>query len=150
MALLCHYLSSNGFARDEASRAFVSGPGGAQAAIFVWPVPARTPRAICILKMCIDDLERAGWGVGWHDLGALGVGRADGTRGPADRRGAPRVGERPANAGGLSGSLPTRVWGAGDPQHSAPIPFHTEGPCSHLDQTGQHRLSIMFDLLARS
>ena len=65
-----------------------------------WPVPARTPRAICILKMCIDDLERAGWGVGWHDLGALGVGRADGTRGPADRRGAPRVGERPANAGG--------------------------------------------------
>ena len=115
-----------------------------------WPVPAWTPRAICIWKMCIDDLERAGWGVGWHDLGTLGVGRADGTRGPADRRGAPRVGERPANAGGLSGSLPTRVWGAGDPQHSAPIQFHTEGLCSHLDQTGQHRLSIMFDLLARS
>ena len=57
--------------------------------------------------VCIDDLERAGWGVGWHDLGTLGVGRADGTRGPADRRGAPRVGERLANAGGLSGSLPT-------------------------------------------
>ena len=71
---------------------------------------------------------------------------------PAGRR----IGERPPGLGnpaqmrGVWQPPTWGVWGTGAPQHSAPIPFHTEGPCSHLDQTSQHRLSIMFDLLARS
>ncbi len=40
----------------------------------------------------------------------------------------------PRKRGGLGGGSPPirGVWGAGDPQDSAPIPFQTGGTCSHL------------------
>ncbi len=42
----------------------------------------------------------------------------------------------PSSAGGLGGGSPPirGVWGAGAPQDSAPIPFHTGDTCSHPGQ----------------